>query len=270
MNLTTENYYSFEADRQFMSVSQYKDWNECQNRAYEMYVTGKYHDLPKTAFIEGNFVHSYFHSPIEFQKYLIEFKEEIYNKAKKATKDNPLPDREMCKDYRVILKACEDAEKDNFWMQYLDGVHEVIFEAEWLGIPWKIRVDVINRDKLFMSDIKAMASFEGGWKDDPNIPFYVKYGYWNRFAIYRKILQIATGKTYKLYMPCLTKEDPSDREIWEFNNEDALNAELAKVEQNIEEIKRVKAEGYGFTSCERCSVCKKTKRPKVKEAIWIG
>lgn len=54
MKLTDENYYSVEADKDFMSCSQYQAFMECEAKQMAK-LQGRWVDEPKEAFIVGNY-----------------------------------------------------------------------------------------------------------------------------------------------------------------------------------------------------------------------
>ena len=61
MKLNKQNYFSSEANKKYMSVSQFKDfapaWGGCEAMALAK-VRGEYEQPPKTAFIEGHYIHA--------------------------------------------------------------------------------------------------------------------------------------------------------------------------------------------------------------------
>ena len=59
MKLTAENYYSQEANEQFFSVSQYKDFMKCEAMALAK-IRGQYRQPSTRALLVGSFVDSYF------------------------------------------------------------------------------------------------------------------------------------------------------------------------------------------------------------------
>ena len=68
MELTAENYFSLEADRIYMSVSQYSAFLECEKKAYLRYVVGSIKQEDKKCFSLGHLVHSFFEGKKEFKK----------------------------------------------------------------------------------------------------------------------------------------------------------------------------------------------------------
>ena len=70
MQLTSENYYSQEANREYMSVSGYKDFAgtygklPCEFHAMEK-LNGNWEDEKTTALLVGSYVDSYFEGSLE-------------------------------------------------------------------------------------------------------------------------------------------------------------------------------------------------------------
>ena len=57
LKLTEANYFTPEADKQYMSNSQFKKWADCEDAAYAMYVTGEYVQEPTEAMEFGTRLH---------------------------------------------------------------------------------------------------------------------------------------------------------------------------------------------------------------------
>ena len=154
----------------------------------------------------------------------------------------------------------------------------------------KIRPDIINDKKKFFSDLKYMKSIEEKeWKSfntdeygnimangegeeyrNERVPFWEKWDYWLRMAIYFHILYLATGDYYTPYMPIVTKEKPPDLDVLNFSNESRIVLELKEVEQNIEEVLRAR-EGWGLRRCGRCYTCRKKKvfkEPRMASSLF--
>ena len=73
MHLTEENYYSKEANLEYMSVSQFKDFNGTYGKiACEFEALEKLHERwkeePSTAMLIGSYVDSYFEGTLEMFK----------------------------------------------------------------------------------------------------------------------------------------------------------------------------------------------------------
>ena len=70
MKLNSQNYYSVEANNEYLSVSQYKEFlgwlgkNGCEARGYAR-LRGEYTEEPSTAMLVGSFVDAFYEGTIE-------------------------------------------------------------------------------------------------------------------------------------------------------------------------------------------------------------
>jgi hypothetical protein len=183
--LNQENYFSPEANWQYMSVSQYKGFMECEAKEMAK-LKGLYVEEPSTAFLVG----SYFHA--HFDNTLGTFKREHPDIFKK--------DGTLKSDYQQANEMINAVENDDFCMYVLQGEPEVILTANLFGIPWKIKMDRYNRERQRFVDIKSCKDFERVW--DPilkqKVTFVEEYGYLIQMAVYREIEYIATGEPQKM------------------------------------------------------------------------
>ena len=80
MLLTNDNYYSPEADMEYMSCSQYQGFKECEAKQLAK-LQRRWVDKPSQAFLVGNFFHSYFESREAHQEFCQANIDEIYTKT---------------------------------------------------------------------------------------------------------------------------------------------------------------------------------------------
>ena len=132
MQLTEENYYSDIANYEYMSVSQFKDFNgtygkaACEAAAVAK-LKGTYKEPKSTALLIGSYVDRYFEGTLESYK-----KEEpaIFKK-----------DGKLKAEYIQADALIKRAERDELFMKYMSGKKQVIMTAELYGTPWKIKMD---------------------------------------------------------------------------------------------------------------------------------
>ena len=152
MQLTSENYYSREANREYMSVSQFKDFVGtygrlgCEFTALEK-IEERWEDEKSTALMVGSYVDSYFEGT------LAKFKAENPSLFKK---DGGLK-AEYVKADEIIARI----ERDEFFMAHMSGQKQVIMAGELFGLPWKIKIDSYL-EGIAIVDLKVMASL--AWK----------------------------------------------------------------------------------------------------------
>src|SRR5690625_4425388 len=134
LNLNSNNYYSLEADRQYMSVSQFKKFEECEAKTMAV-LKGEYKDPPNKAMIVGSYVHAAFESDETFSGFIEENNSVIFN-----TRGNKYAD------FKKADEMIDTLKNDEFAMFALDGEKEVVMTAELFGCEWKAKIDVINHD----------------------------------------------------------------------------------------------------------------------------
>jgi len=259
MKLTKDNYFSLEANRYYLSVSQFKDFTPafggCEARAVAK-LNGEYEQPYFMAFMEGHYVHSWNEGTLE------EFKAnnpDLYSSRGKTA-------GELKSNFQHCNKMIEVLENDPLVMKALDGQKEVIFTAEMFGIPWKIMIDSYNPDIGIFTDLKTMQSIDSKfWNKETQCyeNFLEHYGYITQMAVYAEVERIANGRKESEWllphMVVVTKQDPPDHEVIYFDHM-AITQELYVVSKHIERVKLVKSGKVKPTRCEKCGYCRMTKK----------
>lgn len=234
MILTDKNYYSLEANLEYMSVSQYKDFQTCEAMAMAT-LRGEWAKPTTTALLVGSYVDSWFEGTIE------DFKNdhpELYTQRGKLRAD-------FNQAKELIAFAKEDAK----FTEYMAGKKQVILTAPLFGTPWKIKIDSYFPGERIV-DLKVMRSMERIMGRS----FVEHWGYDIQMAIYAAI----EGHDLETYLAVLTKQDPPDKEIIhipKWRREDVL----AEVKNNMPRILAVKSGIEAPTRCGVCDYCRATK-----------
>ena len=148
MQLTSENYYSQEANKEYMSVSGYKDFAgtygkmPCEFYGMEK-LNGRWEDEKSTALLVGSYVDSYFEGSLE------QFK-----------KENPeifTQKGELKANFKQAEEIIARIERDEYFMKFMSGQKQVIMTGELFGAKWKIKMDSYIPDVAIV-DLKVMAS----------------------------------------------------------------------------------------------------------------
>ena len=148
MVLTAENYYSQEANEEYMSVSQFKDFcgtygkMPCEFTAMEK-LKGRWEEPKSKALMVGSYVDSYFEGTLD------KFKAENPDLFKR---DGTLK-AEFVKADEIIQRI----ERDDYFMKFMSGKKQVIMTGELFGTKWKIKMDSYIPD-IAIVDLKVMAS----------------------------------------------------------------------------------------------------------------
>lgn len=247
MQLTAENYYSQEANREYMSVSQFKDFLGtygrlgCEFTALEK-LEERWEDEKSTALMVGSYVDSYFEGTLE------KFKAENPSLFKK--------DGGLKADYVKANEIIARIERDAYFMKYMGGEKQVIMTGTIGGAEWKIKIDSYIPD-VAVVDLKVMSSItELKWVKDLGYLDFVRYwGYDIQGAVYQEIVRQNTGKLLPFYIAGATKEKEPDIRIIHVTD-NYLKEAMSVVEANLPRILRVKNGEAEPDRCELCDCCR--------------
>lgn len=252
ITLTNENYYSSDADRYYMSVSQFKDFagtlghGACEATALKK-VNRLIPQVKTKALLVGSYIDSYFEGTLD------EFKAENPEIFKKTG------DKGLLADYKQAEQIISRIENDALFTQYMAGQKQVIMTGNLFGLDWKIKMDSYHPDDKIV-DLKVMKDMAPIWSDLTHsyMDFIRYWGYDIQGAVYQKIVEINTGKKLPFYIACATKETPCDIEIIEIT-QPYLDDALKFVQDNIARVTNIKNGISEAQKCHSCYYCKKDK-----------
>ena len=247
MQLTDGNYYSQEANREYMSVSQFKDFAgtygklPCEFTALEK-LEECWKEEETTALMVGSYVDSHFEGTLD------KYKADHPSLFKK--------DGGLKADYVKANEIIARIERDEYFMRYMSGQKQVIMTGELFGAKWKIKIDSYIPDVAIV-DLKVMSSItKPEWVRDLGYLSFVEYwGYDIQGAVYQEIVRQNTGKKLPFYIAAATKEKEPDIRIIHVTD-NYLQAALSVVETNMPRILRVKNGEAEPDRCELCDCCR--------------
>ena len=251
MKLTTSNYYSPEANRHYMSVSQFKDFMKCPAMAMAK-LNGTYEeDFSKALLLGSYFDESLTGTPESQRKFLIENEKAIFKKDGGK--------------YAEFVKADETVElvkAQPVMMHYLSGKHQVIMTGKIEEVPFKIRMDSYKPGE-FITDLKYMASLRSPNLFEPMIKYW---GYDIQAACYQEVVRQNIGKKLPFIFYVATKETPAHLAVGKISQWN-IDEALEKVRNHIRYFQRVKNGEVEAVRCEdyNCDYCTTTKI--IKEPI---
>ncbi|MGC6586574.1 PD-(D/E)XK nuclease-like domain-containing protein [Paenibacillus sp. Dod16] len=257
MELNKSNYFSLEADRHYMSNSQFKSflpsYGGCEAQAMAK-INGEYERPYNISFEVGHYVHAWNEGTLE------EFKANNPNLYASTGKNAG----QLKKDFQHANKMIEILENDPLVLKALAGQKEVIMTAELFGIPWKVMLDSYQPDTGMFADLKTSKEMGGKfWNTEIGVyeNFIYHYGYTIQMAIYAEVEKRVTGRKEWLlpHMVVVTKQDPPDHEIIYFDY-DVIEQSLHIVGKHIERVKAVKSGNVEPARCEKCDYCRLTKK----------
>lgn len=278
MKLTQANYYSPKANREYFSVSQFKDFMKCPAMAMAK-LRGEYKDEESRALLLGSYVDEMLTGTFKSQvKFIAENYAELFQKSSKLVgvlnKFDTLGERKeflsgcddilyfFCegnKPFADIVQANETIERvknQPLMMKYLGGKHQVIMTGEIEGVPFKIKMDSFDPDE-YITDLKYMASLRS-----PNlfVPMVKYWGYDYQSAVYQEIVRQNIGKRLPFFFDVATKEKPAHLALGEINQYN-IDEALDIVKNNIVRFQKIKTGELPIERCEDygCDYCTTTK-----------
>jgi hypothetical protein len=250
MQLTKDNYYSPEADRVYMSVSQFKSFRKCEAKA-KAKLDGTWQEPKNEAFLIGSYVHAWSEGT------LAEFKKEHPELYKKS-------DGALMQKFDIAEKMIAALKDDEFVTMVREGQKEVIMTAELFGVAFKCMIDIYNLDSEVIVDLKTTREIHKKyWNDDKRKfeNFIECYDYLLQMAVYAEIDRINRGSN-KYFLPhivAVSKEDVPDKAVI-FLGTDYIADKLLELELGIGRVVRVKQGLEEPIRCEKCDYCKATKK----------
>jgi len=250
MILTSENYYSVEANREYLSVSQYKDFvgtlgkRGCEECALAK-LEGKWEDEITTALLVGSYVDAHFEGTLDIFKGK---HPEIFTQK-----------GELKADYKRANDIISRIERDEYFMKYMSGQKQVIMTGELFGVKWKIKIDSLL-PHMAIVDLKIMEDLNKEFrvKDYGYMDFTQFWGYDVQGAVYQEIYYQNTGERLPFCIAAASKEKYPNIEIIQIDNKH-LKEKLYEVEANIPRIIALKNKEVEPTRCGVCDYCKHTK-----------
>lgn len=263
MILTSENYFSQEADRAYLSVSQYKNFIGTHGKVgCEAYALAKLNgtwteDMEESdALMVGSYVDSHFEGTLDL------FKAQHPCMFKK--------DGSLMAKYIKANEMIERCERDELFSQFMSGEKQIIMTANMFGADWKIKIDSYHRGKCIV-DLKTCQSINKVFRhnDTGYINFLSEWGYYTQMAVYQNVEylnQLASCKTeeekskcHKLpcFIAAVSKEKVPRIKIIAVE-QTLIDESLTEVEHNTPKIIQLKNNDYEPIRCEQCDYCAHT------------
>ncbi|NRD80333.1 PD-(D/E)XK nuclease-like domain-containing protein [Bacillus sp. BRMEA1] len=256
--LTSSNYHSNEANQQYLSVSQFKNFMECEAKAMAK-LSGAYIEPSSNALIVGSYVHAALESDEAFRQFVEENNGAIF-KARGG----------KYSDFELADKMIEVLKNDKFAIFALEGEKEQIYTAHLFGTDWKIKVDSINHQRRTFTDLKTTQELHKRYwstKYDEWVSFVEAWDYVLQMAVYRRILEENLGYTYTPYIVAVSKENHPNKAVLHFD-ESRFAFEYEYLEMKMERVLAVKSGKEQPRRCEKCDYCRSTKL--LKDTMEIG
>lgn len=243
MKLTPENYYTKPADEQYYSASQVKSLKSCPERTIAE-LDGNYIREMSTALMVGQYVDEALTGDLDA------WKREHPEILKR--------DGTLKADYVLADMMVERAKSDPVFMEYLDGMHQVIFTGEIAGYPFKCKLDCLKDDVIV--DLKTVRDLSSQYlPGQGRVDFATAWDWPLQMAIYQELVRQKTGKKLPCVLAVITKETPPDLRLVQIEQE-RLDAELAWLENVMPRFDAIKTGVIVPPRCGKCAWCRQSRK----------
>lgn len=243
LKLTKNNYYSDEANWQYMSASFVKSMLRCE-AATMAELTGEWKPPPSTALLVGSYVDSYFEGPKSFETFVDAHHTEILKR-----------DGTLKSEYIRANQMIERAYSDPVFMQYMKGQKQKIVTGEIMGIPFKAKFDVYRKGERIV-DLKTTQNMESKYRTGEGKMNPILFWGWDiQMAIYAEL----EGHDLPTYLAIITKEDPPALYLVEITKAER-EACMEYLYQKLPRFDAIKRGLIEPERCEKCAYCRATKR----------
>lgn len=244
LKLNNENYFSAEAQKQYMSVSQFKSFSRCEAAAFAE-LTGDYTREETIPLLVGSYVDACFEGSID--KFISEHPY-IFKR-----------DGTLKSEYIQADKIVNRIRADKMMSDFLDGEKQVIMTGEINDVPIKIKIDAYHPDKMIV-DLKVMRDFQPIYvPEQGRLSWIEAWRYDLQGAVYQEIVRQNTGKQLPFYLVAATKEKEPDIGIFQVSQE-LLDFELEHFKEEVVTFEYIKQGIISPSRCNKCDYCKATKQ----------
>lgn len=243
--IKADNYFSPENSLKYMGSSQFKSFMQCEASSLAE-IKGEQRREESTALLVGSYVDAYFEGTLDTF---------ILSHPNILTKSGTLK-----ADYTYANEIIDRVKRDELFMKHMNGKKQVIMTGEIQGVPVKIKIDVLHKDKIV--DLKCVKDFKPIWSDELRMKqnFIDSWGYDIQGAIYQEIVRQNTGELLPFIIAAMTKENPEpDLGLFEITQPD-IDTAMFVVKSNINRFERLKAGLDEPKRCGTCAYCRKTKK----------
>jgi len=262
LKLTDDNYYSPEANWEYMSASQFKSFRKCEAAAMAE-LRGEWGRKESTALLVGSYVDAYFSNELE------QFKAqhpELYKR-----------DGTLKADFQNAHTIAERLNRDELARMLLSGRHQVIKTGRIAGVWYKTKADSLLTSRqveaickkfpnvkdlvpfggAMIVDLKCMKDFNPIWDEDAHekVSFVNFWGYDIQGAIYQKI----DNRMAPFVIVGVTKEAEPDITAIHIPDED-LACSMYEVEALSPRYASIKRGEIAPVGCGKCAYCRSVKR----------
>ena len=243
MELNEMNYFSHEAEIEYFSASQIKSFKKCE-AATMAELTGMRLRPMSQALMVGQYVDAALTGDLDEWC-------GCHPEIKKR-------DGTLKAEFMQASEMVGRANRDELFMNFLEGDHQVILKAPILGGYWfKAKLDVLGPDRIV--DLKTVRDLKSQYlPGQGRVDFATAWDWPLQMAIYQKIYEEVEGVRLPCYLAVITKETPADIRIVQIEQE-RMDAEIAWLEQVMPRYEAIKNGVIDPERCEMCEWCRESR-----------
>lgn len=250
MKLTKTNYYSQKSNEEYMSYSQFKQFNECPAKAMAI-LKGTWQEEKTDSMMIGSYVDSWLDG--ELDRFIIE-NPDVFNSRTGELKHQ----------FKQAEELCGVIKNDEYLYNQLKGKRQVIITGNIAGVKFKGKIDSLKRDAII--DGKVLKDCEDIRKDGERLPFYKANQYDIQAAIYTTLYQQTKNKKLPFRLAVVTKQKVPDKRIFQMSDQtidDALQEILIKAPL-FDKIKKGEEPAWNCCKCDFCTATKQLNENQIE------
>ena len=250
MLLTQENYFSKEANQEYISVSQFKAFAECEAQALHNIEIGGENE--KQAFLEGKLFENWVAG--DRALFMAQHPEMVSTRGATAG--------QLKAEFNKVIKAAERFLEQDFFKDIINKCEkQVILTGEIEGVKVKCELDLFDRETNSIYDMKYMKDFKETWDKAEKVykPWYYTYNYVLQLAVYREIVRQNFGEPKEIGLMAASKEEEPDLQAKSFSSE-LLDLELEYFKNDVKIYDNIKKGLIQPNYCGECDYCKSIKQ----------
>lgn len=262
MRLTAENYFSPEANMEYMSASQYKAFRACEAAALAE-LRGEWRRPESVSLRLGSYVDAALTGDLEAYR---DEHPELFKR-----------DGSLKAEYQSAQEAAERLAGDDLARLLLSGRHQAIKVGKIGGVRYKAKIDsLLSSAKVesickrfpevrklvpfggpMIVDLKYMRDFDPIWSEEyhDKISFAEYWGYDYQGAVY----QALDKRSAPFVIVAATKESETNIDAFHIPD-DALSLALAEIEENSPRYAAIKKGEIAPVGCGKCDYCRSVKK----------
>lgn len=242
MKLTRANYYSAEADKEYVSYSQLKAFAQCETRCLAD-INREIEREQSTSMLVGSYVDAY----LDGEKAFGEFKvghPELFKR-----------DGTLKSDFVFADEIIARINSDTVFRGLLRGRRQVIMTGTVMGVPVKIRIDSLHKDKIV--DGKVMKDLADIWDEEAGmyVPWWRYYHYDWQAWLYQTVVAQNKGVVLPFVNAVATREKGIDIRAFMYSEETLRNAG-EEIKAIIRDLQAAKNGVKATISCGHCDYCR--------------